>query len=155
MKDTLRCRGKSIDTRSWVYGFPVYSVNDKCYIILNATEDAINTLNEVDFVFVEVDPKTVGRYIGMNDANDIEIYEHDIVRKWWGFYWDRGDKYCYHQIVFDRGSVGPCYGGNVMSWLLGGCYNLWEGNEVEVMGNIFDNSDLDGKEEFVKWEGEQ
>ena len=57
-------RGKRVDGGKWVYGVPVYSVNDRCYMIHGATEDAINTKNEVDFIYSEVIPETVGMYTG-------------------------------------------------------------------------------------------
>jgi hypothetical protein len=42
-----------------VRGVLVRSVNDRAYLIHGATEDAVNTPNEVDFIYSEVDPLTI------------------------------------------------------------------------------------------------
>jgi hypothetical protein len=56
----VRYKGLTIETEPrWVWGVPVVSVNDRWYMIHGATEDAINTYNEVDFYYTEVDPETV------------------------------------------------------------------------------------------------
>jgi uncharacterized phage protein (TIGR01671 family) len=67
------------DKKEWVYGVPVYSVNDIAYMIHGATEDAINTDNQVDFYFTEVIPETVGQYIGSKDMSGNNIFEGDVL----------------------------------------------------------------------------
>lgn len=83
---TIKFRGKSLSTGEWVYGVPVCSTNDRCYMIHGATEDAVNTHNEVDFIYTEVDPTTVGQYIGRKDAKGTEIYTDDLFI--YEEYWD-------------------------------------------------------------------
>lgn len=80
-------------------------------------------------------------FTGLKDKNGKEIYEGDIVRKWWGIF-KRKHEYRNHQITLQTGSVGPSHGENVMSWSLTDCANLWNGEDVEVIGNIYEHSEL-------------
>ena len=63
MRD-IKVRGKRTDNGEWVVGGYVKSVNDRAYIIVYATEDAVNTRNEIDFLYIEVIPETAGQYTG-------------------------------------------------------------------------------------------
>lgn len=81
---------------------------------------------------------------GLKDKNDKLIYEGDIIYSpiwWWGA--------CF--VYLNIGECGPCNGDSVMSYILaknidnplkGAVYNIWNGAEVEVIGNIYENKEL-------------
>lgn len=52
-------KARTVGTGITVYGTPIESVNDRVYMIHGATEDAVNTTNEVDFIYTEVVPETL------------------------------------------------------------------------------------------------
>lgn len=83
---------------------------------------------------------------GIRDCNDKEIYEGDII---WCSSWWWGARFVY----LNRGSCGPCEGDSVMSYILakdienpkrGATHNIWNGREVEIIGNIIDSPELIG-----------
>lgn len=90
--------------------------------------------NEVDACveFTPVDPKTVGQFTGLYDAEEKEIYEGDIVRHTIGKKNSLGNFVDdYHDIVavYDGGSFNVSY--------LSLCLDY-----VEIIGNVYDNPEL-------------
>lgn len=80
------------------------------------------------------------------DKNDVEICERDILfdPSWW---WGSG------YVFLNRGKCGPSTGDSVMAYILSqdikhplkkAFYNIWNGKEVEIIGNIDDTPELLG-----------
>ena len=99
--------------------------------------------NGID-TYITVTPETVQQSTGLKDKNGKLIYEGDIIYTpgWW---WGAGF------VHLNIGECGPCKGDSVMSYILaknidnplkGAAHNIWNGAEVEVIGNIYENPEL-------------
>lgn len=132
-------RGKCIDETClkslWIEGQILYDgVTGKYYM-----HNISNCLNESDkvgeegllhFVAYEIDKDTVGQYIGVKDKNKKEIYEKDIVLI------DGKDEY--FVIEWDNDTARFVM---TSETLVVDFDNYWN-YQTEVIGNIFDNSEL-------------
>lgn len=128
MKREILFRGKSKNTGKWLYGDPVKSLNDKMYMIHGATEDAINTRNEVDFVYSEVDPESVGQYTGLLDRNGDKVFEGDVLEMGGGI----------SIVVWDDAAFAVKNpGSNVIDWPHSSFFE-----KSSIIGNIHDNPEL-------------
>lgn len=124
----IKFRGKSIDSKEWLYGDLLSSADKKRFAIL------VNDKESYDEC--EVEPETVGQFSGLYDCNKKEIYEGDILK------WITGKMYA---VKFWRGmfyaSVEECNDG-----ILGGfplhAFTEFEEGKCEIVGNIFDNPEL-------------
>ena len=119
-------RGKAKATGEWVYG-DLLHVDSRMCIIPNINVD------DIDVGKLEVDPETVGQYIGVYDKSDNnkEVYEGDILKD-------------------NKGKVYEIVWGHDLLWLAktnekqGDCYcpkGLVEHGAV-VAGNRWDNPEL-------------
>ena len=119
-------RGKAKATGEWVYG-DLLHVDSRMCIIPNINVD------DIDVGKLEVDPETVGQYIGVYDKSDNnkEVYEGDILKD-------------------NKGKVYEIVWGHDLLWLAktnekqGNCYcpkGLVEHGAV-VAGNRWDNPEL-------------
>lgn len=131
MEDRYLFKAKRIDNREWVQGY-LYGIWEKRYILWGMTNDMPN--------MIEVDPSTICQCTDLKDRNGNLIWENDIC--------DRKEpypeivKYCNGDWTLDYS-----YAIHKES---GGCYcNLGFYTEerkcVEVIGNIFDNPELLGR----------
>lgn len=106
---------------TWVHGY----LSDKNYIYDKSLEG--------EFL---VDENTICQYTGLTDKNGKKIFEGDILR--------HADETILKTVWNDRkyGFAAQCVKGSV---LLKDCkWGLWEfeSDEVEVIGNVFDNPEL-------------
>ena len=134
-------RGKRKDNGEWVYGnFVRGCVDDFAYIVEFGNKELCRN-------YVEVIPETVGQYTGLTDKNGKKIFEGDMIKP----FNDEIDKmvveFCHGQFLLclygERGYMAE-YG-----WEESGNYGCFEaeplssyGDDIEVTGNIHDNSEL-------------
>lgn len=63
-------RGKRLDTKKWVYGFPQFYADGTCII---------RKLHLIYTLAYKVDPATVGQWAEVYDRHGTEVYEKDII----------------------------------------------------------------------------
>lgn len=123
-------RGKQLDTSEWVEGFYAYAdtPNQSAHIIIEKTCSP-NCKPLWGHRIFEVDPATVGQYIGQTDKNGKRIFEGDILR-----ITDRYGKYLDWRVEFRKGAFHIKHPD---------C-NYWcgigdvDGYIIEIIGNIHD-----------------
>lgn len=113
-------KAKRIDNGQWVEGLPSYNEN--------AEIGQIEVYHKAAFVFYDVDPSTICQCTGLKDKNGKLIWENDIVK----------DNFIFGSVSWDginaRFVIDDIYDGYQD-------YSDWW-NEVQVIGNIFDNPEL-------------
>jgi len=88
----------------------------------------------------EVDPKSVGQYIGFTDKNGKKIFEGDYVRMRSG---------TVRLVVFTHGSFGYFCSDEIVDFMpFAELFKLgYTSDDFEVAGNMFDNPEMNKKEE--------
>lgn len=99
-------------------------------MIVLATEDAINTQNEVDFMYAEVDDNTVGMFSGLADKNNREVYNGDVLT----------DKFGSIGVVEWRNGCFVVNFGDVDVFQISDCFD--DSYQMWIIGNIHDNPEL-------------
>ena len=131
-------RGKRKDNREWIYGSLIID-NNKYYITVQInypmpTDKYTVYTDDYSVMMYEVDPETVGQYTGLKDKNGIKIYEEDIVidredEVIGKIVWNKEEASFYFSILFEKGTYEE---EKLNDWV----------DEIEVIGNIYDNPEL-------------
>ena len=138
MNREILFRGKRVDNGEWVYGYLYQDGLIGCNIFQTKPHLAAYI----------VDPSTVCQFTGLTDRNGVKIFEGDVVERkgvgvWEDYVNEKGEKWSrstnrkkdergiirYDEDVTQFTSDNPCI------WL--GYYD-----DIEVIGNIFDNPEL-------------
>lgn len=140
MQDRFKFRGKRIDNNQWYYGSYLYLHNPPKYDWNGAKHES---KEDVHFIIDEKDvnygvyPETVSRCTGLKDKNGKLIYEGDIVR----FYFDNDEiiaviEWDYDECRFYLNTTDYFEDKYVTD------YEIVNQEKYEVIGNIYDNSEL-------------
>lgn len=117
-------RAKSVKTNEWVYGSLLRDEIQKKYYIVD-NESGVGK---------EVDENTIGQYTSLKDKNGVKIYKGDILK-----YSDEDTAIVVFNEKYSYFMVKPIQDFYFDSDVLG---HTIEYNQVEVIGNIYDNLEL-------------
>lgn len=132
MNREILFKGKRVDNGEWVEGF--YCPRPYSHFPCEPSIFPIATIDK-EWYGIEVIPETVGQYTGLNDKNNVKIFDGDIVTvenpnisdDEYGIVKFDNDGAMFI-VEFDTFTVD--FGNNI------------DGNRCEIIGNIFDNSEL-------------
>lgn len=85
MEREILFRGKRLDGGEWVEGNYYESSISGCFILQNVQKKTVNartgvfSMRDVPIPY-EVDPATVGQYVGMPDKNGTKIFDGDLLK---------------------------------------------------------------------------
>ena len=116
---SIEFRGKRESDGIWYYGVPLVFTED--YVCMTAP----HTYNK------KVEANTVGQYTGLCDKNGTRIFEGDIVMK--------RSNYSGNTIIAVVTYSDACFLAMVNN---NSGFGLDESNNLEVIGNIYDNPEL-------------
>ena len=139
MRDIL-FKGKRVDNGEWTEGYFFKSWN-KVFLLWGMTGDSPN--------MEEVVPETVGQYTGIEDDNDVRIFEGDIVE----VSYDDGTAYTTEVRAYGNTLCVDVEGEDYDSTAIDFAVDQWReyGCELRVVSNIYDKDKAaDASLEFLK-----
>ena len=132
-------RGKRKDNGEWVEGslLQTTAVSLKSFII----ESSCYTFDKWDWnKCVQVDTDTICQYTGLTDKNGDKIWENDVVRRYADTDDLGNDLYFFYKVIWHE---------RYHCWWLSDIHTLedeylhqYNSSDIEVIGNVFDNTDL-------------
>lgn len=140
-------RGKGKESGKWICGDLLQDVESGICAIVSYVNLGGNIHDLSESCIFAVIPETVGQYTGLTDKNGVKIFEGDIVK---------GITYSVAKIgaivwIDEISSFGVRYAQNLTAWENSSilrCVSMGKTDEfaAEVIGNIYDNPELLGKE---------
>ena len=139
MKEIL-FRGKRVDNGEWTEGY-FFKTWNKVFLLWGMTGGCPN--------MEEVIPETVGQYTGIEDDNDVRIFEGDIVE----VSYDDGTAYTTEVRAYGNTLCVDVEGEDSYATAIDFAVDQWreDGCELRVVSNIYDtDKDADASIEFLK-----
>lgn len=126
---TIKFRGHRLDNKEWVFGNLAQCDNGRAYIhqLVDADEDS--------WLYWEVDPNTVGQFMGLYDCEGREIYEGDIIRRKARISFLGNIKSSNHEVKFGEDGI---YTGFYLDPPCDVFFNSHNGFLFKIIGNIYD-----------------
>lgn len=125
-------KGKTLNTHKWIYG-GYYTMGGRKFIVAECEfevnwdiDDAYKKSMQRGYRLYEVDPNSVGQYIGQKDSVGDPIFENDIV------YVPAEDEYA--EVVWDEHTSKFILNFDVYC----NSFDNFYGHELEVAGNTFE-----------------
>lgn len=119
-------RGKRKDNGKWVHGTLNNVLDEVPRIQYAVIEHGMMFLADFDVI-----PETVGQYTGLKDLHGTRIFEGDVVKSIAAWYVVEFENGGYGLRPFGKGKLIPIMG-----------HGNFNENEVEVIGNVYDNQEL-------------
>lgn len=135
-------KAKRTDNGEWVEGFYFCMVHDDGrhvhhFIMPLGSDLSLGT--PIEKIQVEIDINTLCQYTGLTDKNGNKIWENDVVK---GSHWT--EREIFHNWKVDLGAKSGLiiFKDSPTSDADLSIHDFYDFDEVEVIGNIFDNPEL-------------